>query len=856
MNAHEIVIRKFNKKYKNKYDYSLVQYVDAITKLQIICPKHNIFEVSSSDHLRGYGCPQCKADKNKIYNNKLIEKTKIIHQNKIDNKFIEKKINQNKNDCSTTILTNLPMDTKIVCPKHGIFNQKMKDHLEGEACKNCEKEEKFIKKSSEIHNNIYDYSLINYINTKTSIIIKCKVHNILFEQIPSEHLKNSSCSLCISDKNDKLQLEKNENFIRKAKLKHGDKYDYSFVNYINGTSKVKIICPIHNEFEQTAINHIKGSGCLKCGIISSSEKNRMSTEEFIERSKKIHGDKYDYSLTDYVDYATKIIIICKEHGKFNQRISSHLEGKGCFECNGRPKLTQNEFIDRAIDLYNDSFNYELINYVNLDTSITIKCNIHDIIFDQKPSKHLIYKGCPECIKDNKNNKNQEKKSNFINKAKAKYNDKYDYSKVDYRGSFIDVEIICPIHNSFFQKPVTHLNNHECIECEKYNLQINGITKHNNVKLTQDEFINRATKMHGNKYNYELTKYTSMKNTVIIKCNICNKSFNQIADDHINGSGCQSCAKKIIANKVRSNNDEFIEKAKIKHGNYYDYSKVHYIDSQTKVIIICPIHNEFSQKPVYHLNSNGCPFCNGTVKITKEVFIEKAKKNYNDIFNYDEINYININTPIEIKCNLHNIFFNQSPKEHLKRHKCNICNNATKKNKFIENANKKHGNKYNYNLVEFINYETQIKIKCPKHGIFEQTPSHHLKTNGCFKCSKSNYSKKQIQWLDYLMKRDNIYIQHACNDGEYRIDKYKIDGYCAETNTCFEFNGLLFHGSPRLYNPEYINPINGKRMGDLYQATLNKEKYIRDKGYNLVVMWEDEWDNFVKTNNLNLNEKID
>ena len=118
-----------------------------------------------------------------------------------------------------------------------------------------------------------------------------------------------------------------KDFIERSKVKHGDKYDYSKTEYFGKFKKLKIICPIHGEFEQEAWGHMKGRGCIDCSGFKP-----LTTKIFIERSKKIHGNKYDYSKTIYVSTRKKVKIICPIHGEFEQRAGGHLTGRGCFEC--------------------------------------------------------------------------------------------------------------------------------------------------------------------------------------------------------------------------------------------------------------------------------------------------------------------------------------------------------------------------------------------------------------------------------------------------------------------------------------------------------------------------------------------
>ncbi len=120
--------------------------------------------------------------------------------------------------------------------------------------------------------------------------------------------------------------------------------------------------------------------------------------------------------------------------------------------------------------------------------------------------------------------------------------------------------------------------------------------------------------------------------------------------------------------------------------------------------------------------------------------------------------------------------------------------AKTKDEFIRDAQKVHGNKYDYSLVVYKNNATKVKILCKQHGVFRITPHHHLNTSsGCNKCNKL-HSKVSIEWLDYVAKKENIYIQHAENDGEYKIHAInsKVDGFCKKSNTVYEFNVVLVY----------------------------------------------------------------
>ena len=181
--------------------------------------------------------------------------------------------------------------------------------------------EEFIAKARKIHGDMYDYSKVVYKNAKTNICIICPVHGE-FYQTPDKHLRGHKCPFCNEKKKSST-----EEFIEKARKIHGDKYDYSKVEYINKDEKVCIICPEHGEFWQRAHNHLNGNGCPKC-----SKKHRYTTKEFVEKCKKIHNNYYDYSKTEYVSNKRKIVIVCSKRGIFRQMAGKHLYGEGCPKC--------------------------------------------------------------------------------------------------------------------------------------------------------------------------------------------------------------------------------------------------------------------------------------------------------------------------------------------------------------------------------------------------------------------------------------------------------------------------------------------------------------------------------------------
>jgi hypothetical protein len=148
----------------------------------------------------------------------------------------------------------------------------------------------------------------------------------------------------------------NYEFIERAKKMHGDKYDYSKTVYVNNLTKLEIICKIHGSFWQTPQTHLrgnisngKGCGCKECG---KSNNTTLSEDEFIKRSKTIHGKVYDYCDVDYINNYTKVIITCKKHGRFLQPPEKHMRGIGCPSCNGsKGEFRIKQFLDHKKIVY-------------------------------------------------------------------------------------------------------------------------------------------------------------------------------------------------------------------------------------------------------------------------------------------------------------------------------------------------------------------------------------------------------------------------------------------------------------------------------------------------------------------------
>lgn len=202
-----------------------------------------------------------------------------------------------------------------------------------------------------------------------------------------------------------------EEFIRKSKEVHGNKYDYSLVEYNCSRNKIKIICKKHGIFEVTPNNHLRNRICPKC----NNEIKKLSLEKFIEKSNIIHQNKYDYSLVEYIRCDIKIKIIYPIHGIFEQQPQSHLRGHGCYDCKYDSDINKIKFIENSNIIHQNKYDYSLVNYKDAKRKVKIICKKHGI-FEITPNNHLRNRGCSRCSES----KGEEKIKFFLDNNNIKY----------------------------------------------------------------------------------------------------------------------------------------------------------------------------------------------------------------------------------------------------------------------------------------------------------------------------------------------------------------------------------------------------------------------------------------------------
>ena len=355
---------------------------------------------------------------------------------------------------------------------------------------------------------------------------------------------------------------------------------------------------------------------------------------------------------------------------------------------------------------------------------------------------------------------------FLEEIRIIHGDRYDVSHAVYVNSRTKVTVVCPDHGVFYKTPQDLLVSRQgCPECS------------GRIKWTWDRFVEKARKIHSGKYAYPNQKFTTTAAKYVIICPE-HGEFSQSIAGHLKG-GCNKCAYEVRTLKQRDTKEEFIEKAMARHGDYYDYTNVRYHNSQTRVEITCPKHGEFSMRPNNHLSGQGCPDCgllkaNEGIRLSYEKALSRFRNVHRDEYEYDESSYLDYTTKMRVKCSEHG-YFKVTPHSHVSmrsgcRH-CGILRTAEKNRysieKILSQFHEVHGNQFEYDIDSYAGVAEKIRIKCHKHGWFEQTVSTHKMGAGCAECSYELIG-------DRTRVTKEIFIGQAIEEHGQKYDYSKVE----------------------------------------------------------------------------------
>lgn len=352
------------------------------------------------------------------------------------------------------------------------------------------------------------------------------------------------------------------------------------------------------------------------------------------------------------------------------------------------------------------------------------------------------------------------------------------------------------------------------------------------KMTNEQFIKKAQTVHGHKYDYSKVNYVRSSAKIELLCE-SHGVFWQTPNAHLAGKGCPECGKLSGASKVASSNEQFLEKANKMHNDKYSYLS-EYKNNATKIKISCPEHGEFWQTPKNHLIGRGCSKCARNTMKSKTMkqnndFVEEAMEIHCGKYEY-LTKYDGSKTKIKMLCPEHGEFW-QMPHNHLRGKGCSKCGKdtgalkITKSNEeFIKEVISVHGHKYRY-LSEYQNTATKIKISCPEHGEFWQTPNAHLVGKGCQECAFGN--ETSVSEVELLNEIKTMFPNDTILSGDRKIiNPLELDIYVPSLNLAIEFNGNYWHSypkKPKTYHTE-------------------KSRICEDKGIRLIHIYEYQWNN--------------
>lgn len=324
---------------------------------------------------------------------------------------------------------------------------------------------------------------------------------------------------------------------------------------------------------------------------------RVSTKDWIDRAKSVHGDEYDYSNSHYINANTRVTVICRKHGAWQCHPQTHVKGVGCPVCSGRVTNTD-QFIQKAREIYGERYDYSKSVYRKSIEKLTITCPIHGD-FLQSPNSHLSNHGCPKCAISDAQKRYSLDLADFMERAASIHGSKFDYSQVEYLNAKTKIKIRCPKHGEFEQTPDNHLR-YGCRECANEESS-------ERQKMQFYEFKEKALEVHKDRYGYLESSYENLQQKLVIRCRE-HGEFLQRGASHLRGVGCPRCAIDAASARYMMSREDFITKATEQHANRYTYGNLEYRGAAKKVTVTCPEHGDFSIKATHLVSGVGCPSC--------------------------------------------------------------------------------------------------------------------------------------------------------------------------------------------------------------------------------------------------------
>jgi hypothetical protein len=341
-------------------------------------------------------------------------------------------------------------------------------------------------------------------------------------------------------------------------------------------------------------------------------------------------------------------------------------------------------------------------------------------------------------------------------------------------------------------------------------------------ITQEEFIARCRKMHGDKYDYSGTIYLAAKKKITVCCPKHGR-FDTIAGNHASGIGCPKCGRERTESAKRSSTQAFIERARRIHGTTYDYSKVNYQRNSITVLLGCPTHGWFNQTPAHHLAGGGCKKC-GTQRtvaslraargLSRGDYFQQCENAHGGRYKYPDQPFNGMRGKISAICPIHGLFqIDAVPHLRLKTgcQKCGYSSTSAAKKRgvtgWLEQVRKIHGVRYEYDTSNWNGVMSKVRIRCPKHGWWQQQALKHAQGQICPKCANERLSGRwqpETMTAEYAAEPCFFYYLHLSTDDE-AFYKIGISNYVASRCSRLRQSG---------YKVRVIHKISGTRKSCL------------------------------------------
>ena len=398
-------------------------------------------------------------------------------------------------------------------------------------------QDEVVRRIKETHGDTYDLSKFVYTTQRSKSIFICKIHGEFLSQ-PKEVWGGTGCPECGKEKFVK-PISKWEDVEQKILDKHGDVFDFVVDTYKGVGKKMEVICKIHNhKWKPRPIDLVDGQGCPKCRYVKSGNKLRVSVEDFIERSRKTHGEKYDYSkVHQYKTQRENVVIICPNHGEFKQKPYDHYSGSGCPKCWEEIRsevltIPWEDILKSFRETHGDKYQYNKDDYKNSSSKLRINCPKHDE-FLQDVTSHKHGQGCPKCGRERISKFLTTPWEEVLESFRETHKDEYEYTPETYTLLETPMEMFCKKHGRFKQTPKNHRNGSGCQECGRERIS-------EFLTLSWEEVLKSFKEVHRDEYDYNEDTYTRTQEKMEM---ICKKHgvFLQTPMTHKQGTGCPVCS---------------------------------------------------------------------------------------------------------------------------------------------------------------------------------------------------------------------------------------------------------------------------------------------------------------------------